>query len=268
VSTRILKLSAVFATAILLVITASIYLSGRYLDRHYEFMVDGETGEAIVAAERASRLDPLSAEALLAKSSLLQSEERYRQAERALEAAAEREPANYELPQQLGDIRLNSMNRPSEAVDSYERVLELNPRSTDARLGLAEAYVRTGELRQAVVQYEKLDSLEGLDSGQLYELGRLYTRTGEPEKGLAAIRRARDRAQRRVRGLEGRQRQRRLGFLRSFRLAIAEALVVERRYEEAYRVVSNTPTERSAARLDLISSDPEGYRLNLLNSRD
>jgi hypothetical protein len=100
----------------------------------------------------------------------------------------------------------------------------------------------------------------------LYDLGRIYVRTGEPEKGVRALRKTRSRAEDGLKGLAGQQRQQQLDFLTSVDLAIADALVVERRYSLAYQIVASSSAEQARTILSLISSDPEGYRQTVVNS--
>lgn len=261
-----LRFSVGFVVAALVVVAVSLYLSTRYLEEQQRLWSTGDLEGAVQSAEMASRLDPFSAEPLLAEASLLQSEGRLQEAGRALQAAAEREPADYEIPQELGDLRLESLNQPREAAESYRRALELNPKAETVRSGLAEAYLSAGELEKAKTQYEKLRESGGISVNQLYDLGRIYVRTGEPGKGVQTLRRTERRAEDGLQGLSGQTRRQQLGFMMSVELAIADALVVEQRYAEARRVVASSSAEQAPTILSLIDSNPEGYRQTVIDS--
>ncbi|WP_047864625.1 tetratricopeptide repeat protein [Rubrobacter aplysinae] len=260
-----LRLSVMFVVVVLTVISASLYLSTRYLEEQQRLAITGDTEGAMHNVEMASRLDPFSADPLQAEANMLRNEGSNREAERALQGATGREPHNHEVWQELGDLRMDYMNQPLEAAESYRRALELNPRSSDTNVELATAYLSAGKLEKAKARYEQIPSGE-LDVDQLYDLGRIYVRTGEPEKGVRTLQRARSRAENGLQGMAGQQRQQQLGFLTSVELAIADALVVERRYGEAYQIVANSSSEQAQTILALISSDPEGYRQTVISS--
>lgn len=261
-----LRLSVAFVVAALLAVSVSLYFSTRYLEEQQRLSDTGDTEGATQSVEMASQLDPFSSEPLVAEAYLLQAQERYEEAESAFLAAAEREPNDYAIPQQLGDLRLESMNRPLEAAESYQRAVELNPRDADSRTGLVTAHLSAGRLEEAGDGYEKLRESGGLDVNQLYDLGRIQVRTGEAGKGVRTLRLAQSRARVTLETLEGQQRQQQIGFLQSLELAIADGLVVERRYAEAARIVGGSETDQAAAVLSLINSNPEGYRQTVIDS--
>lgn len=265
-SWKLLRFSVGIAVLALVAISVSLYLSTRYLEEGERLLGSGDTEGAIQKAETAGKLDPFSAEPLVEEAGLLQSEGRNREAGRALEAAAEREPADYDVPQQLGDLRMETMNRPAEAAESYRRSLELNSKSSDTRTGLAAAYLSAGNLEDAKTQYEKLRESEGLNVDQLYNLGRIYVRTGEPERGVQTLRQTKNRAENGLQSLSGQQRQQQLAFMQSVELAIADALVVQRRYAQARQVLANSSAEQAPTIISLIASDPESYRQTVINS--
>lgn len=261
-----LRFSVGFVVAALVVVSVSLYLSTRYMEEQQRLASTGDVEGALQSAEMASRLDPFSADPLLEEASLLQGEGDYEEAERALREASEREPADYEIAQELGDLRLETQNQPLEAAESYQRAVELNPISSYTRARLATAYLSAGELEEAKVQYEKLQESGELSVSQLYDLGRIYVRTGEPGKGVETLRITERRAENGLQGMAGQMRQQQLGFISSVELAIADALVVERRYAEARRVVANSSAEQAPTILSLINSDPEGYRQTVMDS--
>lgn len=261
-----LRFSVAFVVVALIAVSVSLYLSTRYLEQQQRLSDTGDMEGAMRRVEMASLLDPVSAEPLLAKASLLQSDGRNVKAERALQAAAEREPADYEVPQELGDLRLESMNQPIEASESYQRALELDPMSSDTRTGLATAYLSAGELEEAKTQYERLRETEEPSVSRLYDLGRIYVRTGEPGKGVSTLRQTQNRAESGLQGLTGQLREQQLGFVLSVELALADGLVVQRRYDEARQILAGNSSDRVPIILSLINSDPEGYRQTVIDS--
>lgn len=261
-----LRFSVGFVVVALVAVAVSLYLSSRYLEDEERLASTGDTEGALQSAEMASRLDPFSAEPLLAEASLLQTEGDYAEAGDVLRSAAEREPADYSIPQQLGNLQMGTLNRPGEAAESYRRALELSPETDTLRSDLAEAHLSAGELQKAKIQYEKLQESGELSVEQLYDLGRIQVRTGEAGEGVQTLRRAERRAEDGLRGLSGASRQQQLGFISSVELAIADALVVERRYAEARRIVASSPAEQAPTILSLINSGPEGYRQAILES--
>lgn len=261
-----LRFSVGFMAAALLVLAVSLYLSTRYLEERQRLADTGDTEGAMQSAEMAARLDPFAAEPLAAKADLLRSEGRSREAELVLRAAAEREPADYGIPREIGDLRLESMNRPLEAAESYGRAQELNPKDEATLAGLSEAYLSAGELEKAKTSYERLRESGEITVNQLYDLGRIYVRTGEPEKGLQALRADKERVESGMQGLTGQLRRQQQEFLISVDLAIADALVVERRYAQARQIVANSSAEQAPTILSLISANPEGYRQTVMES--
>lgn len=261
-----LRISAAFVVATLLILALSFCLSNYYLDEHYEAVADDDIAGAERNADRAARLDPFSTEVLVSEANVVQNEGRYQKAESLLREAAEREPADYQIREELGDLKLNAMNRPSEAAASYRRALELNPEDSSVRAGLADAYVSTGQLDKAKPHYERLRQENQLAVGQVYDFGRIQVRTGEPGKGVATLRQARNRAKSGLNQLPEGQRQSQRAFLQSVNLALADALVAQRRYAAARRIVANSPAEQAPTILSLIDSNPEGYRRTVINS--
>lgn len=261
-----LRIAVGFVVAALLALSISLYLSTRYLEEQERLSDTGDMEGATQSAEMAARLNPFSAEPLTEKASLLQSEGRDQDAERVLQAAADREPASYEIMEELGALRMDSMNKPLEAAESYKRAVELNPLSAEARSGLATAYLSAGKLKKAKVQYEKIEENSGLSVDQMYDLGRIYVRTGEPEEGVRILRKAQRQAERELQGLTGPLEQSQQEFIQSVELATADALVVERRYARASKMVAASEAAQAQTILSLINSNPEGYRRTVLNS--
>jgi tetratricopeptide (TPR) repeat protein len=196
----------------------------------------------------------------------LQQEKRYDEAIGALREAIERDPHNYLPYLRLGTLQLYAMNNPGAAVKTYQEGIRLNPKATAASEALAQALIRKGDLEAAKKVYEKLRD-EGTISYQgLYDLGRIYVRTGQPGEGLQAIRRAQERAKAALDDLEGPLKAQQRELIQSMELAIADALVVQGRYTEARLVISNSSSQQAPALLELLNSNPQAYRESVVNS--
>lgn len=263
---KLLRLSGGIFVFALLAISVSLYVSTLYLDERQRLAESGDIEGAMQSVEMAARLDPFSVQPLLSKAYMLRDQGRNQEAELVMQAAADREPESYEVPQEIGDLRLQSMNAPRKAAESYGRALELNPRSESAVVGLAEAQLAAGELDEAKRSYERLRESGDITVDQLYDLGRIYVRTGEPEKGLQTLRKAQRQAEDGLQSLPEELRQPQLELLRSVELAIADALVVQRRYAQARQMLTNSSAPQAPTIISLIASDPESYRQTVINS--
>jgi tetratricopeptide (TPR) repeat protein len=266
VNEKFLRLSGGIFVFALLAVAVSLYVSTLYSEERQRLAESGDIEGAIQSVEMAARLDPFSTQPLLSKAYMLRDQGQNQEAELVMQAAADREPESYEVPQEIGDLRLQSMNAPRKAAESYGRALELNPRSDSALVGLAEAQLAAGELDEAKRSYERLNESGDITVDQLYDLGRMYVRTGEPEKGLQTLRKAQRQAENGLQGLPEELRQSQLGFLRSVELAMADALVVQRRYAQARQMLANSSAEQAPTIISLIASDPESYRQTVIDS--
>ena len=264
-STAIFKIAVGFVLAVLILLAGSLYLSNRYLQQQQRLAASGDVEAAIDAASLSARLDPWSSAPLAAKSFLLQQQRRPEEAAEVLQEAIRRDPANYNNFIQLGNLQMNQLNDPEAAVESYRRALERIPRDRGLISGLAKALIRTGDLEGAKREYQKLLRLGRVDLQSLYNLGRIYARTGEPEKALGTLRGAREAATSALEKVSGSQKEQLETFVDSVDLAIVDALVIERRYDEARAVLEDTDAEQAPAIIELLYVDPEGYRESVLN---
>jgi tetratricopeptide (TPR) repeat protein len=200
-----------------------------------------------------------------ALSLVLQLQDRDKEAAAALREAIERDPNNYEPYLLLGNLQTAQLGRFDAAAESYRDGLRLNPNADEARRALAQLLIRKGDLEAAKKEYEKLKEAERISYLNLYDLGRIYVRTGEPREGLRTLQRARRMAAARLQDLEGLPKLQQRELIKSMDLAIADALVVQRRYAEAREVIARSSSERAPALLQLISTDPEAYRESVVN---
>ena len=197
----ILRISAAFLAGVLALLATSLYLSERYVEIERRLFIAGDLQGAFEAVRTAGRLDPFDPEPLQGKSYILQQQNRNEEAAAALRGAIERDPNNY-LPYLLmANLQVGELKDLDAAEESYRRVLDLNPNSYTARTALAGVLLKKGELEEAKTQYEKLRGQREISYEGLYNLGRIYVRTGEPREGYKAINTARRQASAGMRSL-------------------------------------------------------------------
>jgi tetratricopeptide (TPR) repeat protein len=262
----VFRISAVFLVGVLVLLATALYLSEYYLDEQRRLAAAGDAEGAIKASQVAARLDPFDTEPLMARSILLQQQGRYEEAVGSLREATERDPQNYIPYMLLGNLQAGQLGDLDAAVESYREVLRLNPKATGARSALAQVLMRKGDLEAAEREYEKLRAEGGITYQGLYDLGRIYVRTGEPGEGLRAIKRAKQRAEAGLDELEGPLKIQRQELIESMELAIADALVVQGRYAAAREIIAQSSSEQAPALLQLLNSDPGAYRESVVSS--
>ena len=165
----------------------------------------------------------------------------------------------------LGNLQSGRLNEPEKAAESYEAALEKIPRDTGLIFALAQARTRVGDLEGAKREYEKLVEFEKIPPRGLFNLGKIYVRTGAPERGVETLQKAKQRASASLKKAGGAKRREREAFVRSVNLALVDALVVEGRYDEARAALQESDSEQAPAILELLNTDPEGYRETVLN---
>jgi len=89
----------------------------------------------------------------------------------------------------LGDIH-TAMARYDQAVDYYNRYLQLDDRSTRALYKLSLAYVRHGRAREAIDPLRRALSLDGRLAEAQYLLGFALRTTGQTDEALRALKSA------------------------------------------------------------------------------
>jgi tetratricopeptide (TPR) repeat protein len=72
-----------------------------------------------------------------------------------------------------------------EAVESYSRVVALNPRDTVARLNRAHLFWGLGRYDRALIDFAKVLELEPTHNGALFTRGQMYRKLGLPDKAFA-----------------------------------------------------------------------------------
>lgn len=262
----VFRISVAFLVGALAFVAGALSLSEYYTAEQRRLAAAGDPQSAMEASRLAVRLDPFDTDALEARSFLLQQQRQYGAAAEALREAIRRDPNNYMPRLMLANLQLTQLEDLDGAVESYRGVLELNPQSSIARSSLAQALVRKGDLEAAKTEYEKLAERREISTQGLYDLGRIYVRTGEPEEGLRTIRRAERRAEGALDEMEGPLKEQQQQAIVSMNLAIADALVVMGRYDEARQVIAESSSAQAPALLQLLDSDPETYRETVVNS--
>ncbi len=265
-SRAVFRIAAGFLVGALVFLATALSLSEYYLDEEARLLAAGDLQGALEAVQTAARLDPFDPEPLKGKSFILQQQGRYEDAASSLRNAIERDPHNYILYLMLGNLQFTHMDDLDAAVKSYRGALRLNPNATVASNALAQAHMRRGDLGAAKEVYERLETEERISFQGLYNLGRIYVRTGEPGEGLESIERAKREAETGLRRLEGPLKTQRQELIESMDLAIADALVVQGRYAEAREAIVGSSSEQAPALLQLLNSNPEAYREAVVSS--
>ena len=262
----LLRVSVGLLVSSLLAIAVSLHLSNYYLDEHYRLLVAGDTEGAMEMVKVSERLDPFSPEPVEAEALLLQQEGNDREAAEAIRDAIGRDPASYELYMSLGTMQMDRLNDYDAAAETFRKALERNPNSTPVSTYLAQSLLRQGKLEEARRVYEDLRGEDQLSYEGFYNLGRIYLRSGEPEKGIRTLEQARQLARLGMEDMEPSEKSQRKEFVESINLSIADALVVEGQYEEAREIVAGSDSDQAAAILALLDNDPELYRESVKNS--
>ena len=262
----VLRVSAAFLAGVLALLATSLYLSQRYVEKERRLFIAGDLRGALEAVSTAARLDPFDPEPLQGKSYLLQQQGRDAEAAAALREAIERDPNDYLLYLLMADLQADELNDLEAAEESYRRVLELNPHAYTARNALAQMLLKEGDLEEAAREYEKLREVGELSYQGLYDLGRIYVRTGEPAEGYQTIRSARRMVSADITGRRGPLQRQRRELVASMDLALADALVVQGRYVQAREILARSPSEQAPGLLQLLNTDPEAYREQVISS--
>ena len=260
------KISVGFLLLALILLAGALDLSYYYLNQQSRQSAAGDLKGAMDSAQKAARLNPFSPDPLEAESYVLQQQGLYKQASKSLMQAVDREPDNYATYLLLGNLQLYNLDELDAAEASYRKLLQLNPKATAATQGLAQALLRQGDLKGSRKQYEKLREENSISPQGLYDLGRIYVRTGDPVKGEQTIKLARRQTLAQLKTMQGTQKQQTEDLLRSMSLAIADALVVQGNYDKARAILANSDSQQAPAILELLNSDPESYRQAVLSS--
>jgi tetratricopeptide (TPR) repeat protein len=265
-SSVVFKISAGFLAGALALLATALYLSEHYLSEETRLAAAGDLRGALGASRTAARLNPFSPIPLEGQSYLLQQQGLDEDAAGALREAIERDPNNYILYLLLGNLQVAKLDDLDAAEENYRKVLELNPNNTTASTALARVLIEKGDLEEAKEEYENLRKEKEIPYQGLYNLGRIYVRTGHPREGYETIKLARRKASAGLNTLKGPQRAQREQLVESMDLALADALVVQGDYAGAREIIAGSSSPQAPALLQLLDADPEAYRESVVES--
>jgi tetratricopeptide (TPR) repeat protein len=262
----IFKISVGFVTGALILLAVSLYLSNRFQEDHLRLAESGNLQGAMDRLEWAARLTPFSPEPQSSEAYLELRQGRPEAADSAFREAIRRDPYNYRNYEALGNLQSQQLDDPEAAVKSYREALSYNPHAATVVSRLADALVTTGDIEGARTQYEWLHERGRIPLRDLYTLGKIQMRLGEPEEAIDTLEEARGRADTELEASGEQQETQRRAFLESLDLAVADALVVQRSYEEARDYLAQSDAEQAPAILTLLDEDPEGYRRSIFDA--
>jgi tetratricopeptide (TPR) repeat protein len=264
-SSTVFRLSVAFLVGVLVLLAVSFSLSDFYGDEQQRLAAAGDTRGALEASRRAVWLDPFDTDALEGRASILQQQNKNEQAAAALREAVERNPTDYLPHLSLANLQLQRGDQEA-ALEGYRDVLRLNPKATIASINMAQIFTVQGRLQEAKEEYLKLEREDRISFQALYDLGRIEVRTGQAEEGLRNIKKARRQARSELDELQEPLKTQRQRLLISMDLAVADAMAVAGREEGARKVLESSPSEQAPSLLQLLESDPEAYREQVVNS--
>lgn len=264
-SSVIFRISAGFLVGALILLALSLYLSDYYLGEQQRLAAAGDLPGALEQSRIAARLDPFNPEPLQAQSGIYQQQGQNKDAVQALEKAVARDPHNYLPYTLLGSLQLNRLNDYDAATKSYRKAQDLNPNATTVSTPLAQSLLRQEKFKEAERVYEKLRENDQASLESLYNLGRIYVREGQPEKGRETLEESRRYASISLESSDSAERAQSEEFIESINLSIADALVVQGQYDEARQIVEESTSEQAEAIEALLDTDPELYRRSVKN---
>lgn len=196
---------------------------------------------------RALRVSPNSAEAHYWYALLLDILRRDAEAEVELKIAEELDPLSFAVLQVSGTVAYYT-GRISQAIEKFNRALEIEPRAALAHTNLGLAYFEQGRLQEAIAEIKKAMELDPENFGFRADLCYVYSRAGMSEDARSVLREA---------------ESARKGWVPSVPLAgmyssigeKAKALaLLQRAYEENSAYLSSLKSERW---FDNLRSEPE-----------
>jgi len=102
----------------------------------------------------------------------------------AYQKALANNPYNPRVHVSLGKIYYGEKQLYYEAVNSYKKAIELDPRYVEARLGLAEVYEEKGLYQDAIGEYKKVVEQDDKNTGALYNMALVYEKV-DPREAIA-----------------------------------------------------------------------------------
>jgi tetratricopeptide (TPR) repeat protein len=258
----VFKVSVGFVTSALILLAVSLYMSNLYLKEHLRLAEIGNFERAGDRVELAARLDPFSPDPLSAEANLELRQGRTDQAAEAFQQAIWRDPNNYRNYAALGNLQRQQLGDPRDAAESYRSALKYNPNAAAVVSLLAEALLSSDDLEGAKAQYEWLQERGRIPLRDLYNLGKIQVRLGEPGEAIKTFEDAKERVDTGQESLDESQRE---AYLESLDLGVADALVVQGSYDEAREILLQSFAEQAPVRLALLD-DPESYQRSVLET--
>jgi len=145
----------------------------------------GDSKEAIRHLRNAIQLDPEAFPAYMALAQHYKSTKRPGEAVAVLEEAQKSVEITAEVRRLLGDAELER-NRIDAAITQYQAALEMEPRDSSARFGLAVAYRRNLSLDDATAALAVVEELDAKYPGLRLERGRLAEARGDLAGAVAS----------------------------------------------------------------------------------
>jgi tetratricopeptide (TPR) repeat protein len=107
--------------------------------------------------------------------------EEYKQRVDALKKVIEENPKDTTVLREYADLMTASHLR-EEAIEYYNRILQIDPHRTDVLFSLSFIYYSRGDLKTAGESTNKILEIEPDNANALYNLGAISARNGETEK--------------------------------------------------------------------------------------
>ncbi|HKZ06771.1 MAG TPA: tetratricopeptide repeat protein [Methylomirabilota bacterium] len=99
----------------------------------------------------------------------------------AYQKALNNNPLNPRVHVSLGKIYYGEKQLYYEAVNSYKKAIELDPRYVEARMGLAEVYEEKGLYQDAIGEYKKVVEQDDKNTSALYNMALVYEKVDPRE---------------------------------------------------------------------------------------
>ncbi len=137
--------------------------------------------QAIEAYNKALELRPTYADAYAGLGDANAAKGNFDGAVTAYQKALANNPLNPRVHVSLGKIYYGEKQLYYEAVTSYKKAIELDPRYIEARMGLAEVYEEKGLYQDAIGEYKKVVEQDDKNTGALYNLALVYEKVDPRE---------------------------------------------------------------------------------------
>lgn len=149
----------------------------------------GDTGQAMLALERAVEINPTLAESHVNLGNIYLMKDRINDAINEYEEALEIDPRNAKVHNNLGNA-YTKQDRLSNAIYQYTRSIELEPNFTEAYKNLANVYCGQERFGLAATQLKQAMTQEPEEPNLYKQLGDVYSRMEDYEKGILQYQKA------------------------------------------------------------------------------